>query len=124
MSQVLKDWHYGGWEDGFYNYAGSKNQIKKTEFSPPSQNAVPTGVGSVKKASGAARFGGQVNSGYAVLSGIQFTTATIDKLIVHSGTSTFYKSGTNWIALTGLTLSASTPAYFCQALDSVYCSQA
>lgn len=123
MAKNIKTWNYGGWVLGYNNYSGSKSQIKKTEFAPPSRNVDVTGVGSIKKSAGALRFGDEVNAGYSVLNGVQFKTSALDVIIIHSGTKTFYMSSNYWVAMTGLTLNSTRPAFFCRALDRLYCSQ-
>jgi hypothetical protein len=122
MGSKLKNHRLGGFKGGYSSFTGSKSNLKDTEF-PYGVNVVLDDNGSLTKAPGATRFGNEVTSGSAVLAGVHFKNASVDKLIVHSGTATKYKNGSSWTAMTGATFSASTPVWFCQALDRLYATQ-
>lgn len=123
MGAVLKTWKYGGFSKGYDSFDGSKSAVENEAY-PYGKNSYPTGRGSVGKAPGAARYGGQVNPGFAVQNGIQYKTASFDYLIVHSGTQTWRKtSPTVWTAMTGAAWLSTERVWFVQAIDRLYACQ-
>lgn len=115
---VLEFYQIKDFRLGYNSYTASKSLIKDQEF-PYGQNVYLDDNGAVTKRGGKVRYGGEVESGKAVMNMAQYRTPTVNELIVAAGTTWKKKDGDSWSDLSGMTFTDSLKTRFVQTAGSV-----
>ena len=115
----LRNYTLKNFSKGYNSYVGSRSQVEDEEIPQGAYNVVLDDNGSASKVAGMEKYCSEALGG--VIRGMaQMKTATINKLIVASGTAWYDVETDDKTALTGMTFTADKETFFCQALGRLY----
>jgi hypothetical protein len=118
---TLKQYSLKSFSKGANSYAASRSMVEDEEIPQGGQNVVLDDNGSASKVNGMTKYcSEEIADGKPIRGMAQFRTASINKLIVASGTAWYDVTTTGKNALTGMTFTDDKDTFFCQALGRLY----